>query len=256
MPVEVLTKVYKPMLTVGQVYARPYGSTMLPLPIGNVLEMSLQHTEDVQKQPSMTRLGGGTHAEVRRVTDVQVSMKLADLNVVNMTRAVLGTVSGVDVTTVVDEGGWTVGALGSLFPLAGIGPSAVTVKKGATAGVASNVTMAGNYEIRPEGIYVLENAAAILPTDKLWVSYTSLPYAVIEALTAKSVELQLLFGGLNEADSGKPQVVDIWRASQGVTQALSLLNTGFGALDVTGTVLEDPTKTGAGVSKYYRQRVA
>lgn len=256
MPVEVLTKVYKPMLTVGQVYARPYGSNVLPMPIGNVLELGLQHTEDVQKQTDMTKLGGGTHAEVRRVTDVQVAMKLADVNVVNLARAALGTVTGVDVNTATDEGGWTVGSLGSIFPLVGVGPSAVTVKKGATAAGAATVPMAGNYEIRPEGIYVLENATGILPTDKLWVTYTSLPYAVIEALTTKSVELQLLFGGLNEADSGKPVIVDIWRASQGVTQALSLLNSGFGALDVTGTVLQDPTKTGAGVSKYYRTRMA
>ncbi len=31
---------------------------------------------------------------------------------------------------------------------------------------------------------------------------------------------------------------------------------GFDALDVEGTVLMDPTKTGAGLSKYYRARVA
>lgn len=33
----ILTKTYRPSLTVGQVYARPYGSTAAPTPIGNVL---------------------------------------------------------------------------------------------------------------------------------------------------------------------------------------------------------------------------
>jgi hypothetical protein len=37
---------------------------------------------------------------------------------------------------------------------------------------------------------------------------------------------------------------------------LKLIGKGFNALDVEGTVLMDPTKTGAGLSKYYRARVA
>ena len=60
---------------------------------------------------------------------------------------------------------------------------------------------------------------------------------------------------VNEADSGKPVIVDIWRCSQGVTKSLSLINKGFGVLDVEGTLLQDPTKTGTGISKYYRTRV-
>lgn len=77
-------------------------------------------------------------------------------------------------------------------------------------------------------------------------------YAVMEALTTKAVELDIVFGGLNEADSGNPQIVEIFRASQGVTSALALLNSGFGALDVTGTVLMDAAKQGVGISKYYK----
>ncbi len=44
----------------------------------------------------MTALGGGTHAEMRRVEEVEISMKLADLNVTNQARAMLGTVRGVE----------------------------------------------------------------------------------------------------------------------------------------------------------------
>lgn len=255
MPIEVLSKVYKPMMTVGQVYARAYGSAAHPAPVGNVLELALEHAEDVQKQDDMTALGGGTHAEVRRVTDVKVTMKLADLNVVNLARAALGTVAGIEAGAVVDEP-FTVGALGTLLPLLHIAPTAVVVKKGATAGAATAVDMAGNYEVRAEGILLLAGAPGIAVADKLWVSYSFGDYAAIEALTTKAVELELLFGGLNEADSGKPVTVNIWRCSQGVTKQLSLLNNGFGTLDVEGTVLQDPTKTGAGISKYYRTRMS
>ncbi|MBS0401107.1 MAG: hypothetical protein JSS18_01280 [Proteobacteria bacterium] len=254
MAVEVLKKIYKPSMTVGQVYAKPYGSTAAPAPIGNVLELGLEHAEDVQRQDDMTQLGGGTHAEVRRVKEVKVKIKLADLNVVNLARATLGTVAGIESGTVPDEP-FTVSALGVLLPLAHIDPTAVTVKKGADAASATPVDMPGNYLVKPEGIVLLDGAQGITVADKLWVSYSYGAYAAIEALTTKAPELQLLFGGLNEADSGKPVVVDIWRASQGVTKALTLINKGFGALDVEGTVLMDPTKTGAGISKYYRTRM-
>ena len=328
MAVEVLKKIYKPSMTVGQVYARPYGATTAPMPIGNVLELGLEHTEDVQRQDDMTVLGGGTHSEVRRVTEVKVKMKLADLNVVNLARATLGTVAGIEAGTVASEAHTAV--LGGLLPLAHIAPtavvvtkpsgsatvadeehtgvnqgdlvalahanpSAVTVKVGATLGTAPTVgaagnytvgatgiqvlpaatdipnastlwvsythptgavvPMAGNYLVMPEGLRVLDNATNIIAGDTLSVSYSYGAYAAIEALTTKAPELELLFGGLNEADSGNPVVVNVWRASQGVTKALSLINKGFGALDVEGTVLQDPTKTGAGISKYYRTRL-
>lgn len=255
MAVEVLKKIYKPSMTVGQVYAKAYGAGGDLAPIGNVLELGLEHTEDVQRQDDMTQLGGGTHAEVRRVTEVKVTMKLADLNVVNLARATLGTVEGVEAGTETDVP-FTVGALGILVPLDHIAPTAVTIKKGADAGSATPLDMAGNYEVRPEGIVLLDGAPGLTADDKLWISYSYGAYAAIEALTTKAPELQLLFGGLNEADSGNPVVVDIWRASQGVTKSLTLINKGFGALDVEGTVLQDPAKTGAGISKYYRTRLA
>ena len=164
MALEVLTKVYKPMMTVGPVYARPYGSAALPMPVGNVMELTLNHTEDVQRQTDMTQLGGGTHAEVRRVTEVQVAMRMADVNVVNLARAALGTVAGIEAGTVTDEG-FTVSARGSLLPLAHIGPTTVTVKKGATAGAAVAVAQAGNWEARGEGIVVLSDALDIAQAD-------------------------------------------------------------------------------------------
>lgn len=250
---EIINKIYRPSMNVGQVYAKPYGSATLPVPIGNVLELGLEHTEDVQKQDDMTALGGGVHAETRRVTDVKIKMKLADLNVTNLARAVLGTVTGVTGGSVVDEP--HTATLGGLVRLAHIKPTNVTVKKGADAGTATVVAPA-NYEVRAEGVFILPTAAGVTNAEKLWVSYTYGDYAAIEALTTKSVELELTFGGLNEADGGNPTVVDIFRCSQGVTKALALINKGFGSLDVEGSVLIDPNKTGVGISRYYKTSMA
>ena len=254
MALEILTKVYRPSMTVGQVYAKVYGKPGELTPIGNVLELSLEQDEDVQEQEDMTVLGGASHAEVRRVKKVKLKAKIADLNVVNLARSILGTVEGIDAGTVVGEA-FSPTALGVLLDLEHIDPTDVVIKKGPAAASAVEVDMEGNYEVRPEGIFLLSDATDITTTDKLWIDYSYGEYAAIEALTAKAPELQLRFGGLNEADSGKAMVVDIWRCSQGVTKQLSLINKGFGALDIEGTLLQDPTKVGTGLSKFYRARI-
>lgn len=250
----VLKQIYKPSMTVGQVYARPYGSAQQPMPIGNVLELALEHSEDVQKQDDMTRLGGGTHAEVRRVNEVKVTMKLADLNVINLARGLLGTASAVVAGTIADEP--HLATLGGLLPLTHIQPTAVVVKVGATALAATAVDAEDNYEVRPEGIFVLPAASGVVDGDKLWVSYSHGEYASIEALTTKTSELELIFGGLNEADSGNPVVVNVFRVSQSVAKSFALISgKDFGALEVEGTVLLDPNKTGEGISRYYKTRM-
>lgn len=249
-----ISKTYRPSLQIGQVYARPYGSTAALTPIGNVLELTIEHGEQVERQDDMTRLGGGVHAEVRRVQDVTLSMKLADLNIVNLARATLGTTTGVDSGTVTDEK--HAGGPGALLRLEHVAPTDVTVKKGADSATATEVAMEGNYEVRPEGIYILDAAAGVTAGDTLWASYSYGDQAIIEALTTKAVELQLAFGGLNEADGGSPCVLDVWRVSQSVTKQLAFISDKFGALDISGSVLMDPNRAGVGISRYYRQTIA
>ncbi|MBB4845028.1 hypothetical protein HNP55_003574 [Paucibacter oligotrophus] len=247
-PQVITRKVYKPALTVGQLYARAYGSTGLMLPLGNVLNLELAHAEDVQKQPDLTRLGGGTYAEVRRVSDVTISAALADLNVVNLARATLSTVAETDAGTAADQP--ITLYRGGLIPLPHVLLSSVVITKDTAPGTP--LAAAGNYEVRPEGIWVYDNAPGVTDGDAAKLSYSFAGQAVLEALTTKAAELQLRFGGLNEADEGKPVVVDIWRASQGVTKSLGLLTGKFGQLDVTGTLMADQTKIGAGISRFYR----
>jgi hypothetical protein len=244
-PQTITRKIYKPSLNVGQVYARAFGSTGLMLPVGNVLSLAVNHTEDVMQQPDMTRLGGGTYTEVRRVKEAQIEIEFADWNVVNLARASLSTVSEVEAGAVADMP--VTLHKGGLIPLPHIALSSVVLQV-----ATDTIAAAGNYEVRPEGLYVLENAPDIEDGDAATLSYSYAGQAVLEALTTKASELQLRFGGLNEADEGKPVVVDIWRASQSVAKSLGLLTGQFGKLAVTGTLLADPNKTGTGISRYYK----
>ncbi len=242
---EIIKRTYAPTGLIGKIYAAPYGSGAALVPIGNVLEAETEQSEDVEKQDDMSALGGGTHAEIRRVTGVKFMAKLVDLNVVNLARALLGTVSPQDAGTVADVP-CTV-RLGSLIPLPHINVSLLVVKKGATV-----VPAAGNYDLLPEGIWVRADAAGLAEGDAITRSYSYADQVVIEALTAKAPELTLRFGGLNEADSGRPVIFDLWRVSQGVTKKLTMVKKGFGSLDIEGEVLKDPTKTGVGISPYMR----
>lgn len=328
---DIIKRVFAPAALVGQIYAREYGSASAPLPVGNVLAAELSHKEEVKKQPNMTTLGGGTHAEIRRVTEVEVSMTLADINPINLARASQGTVSGVDegqiskekhkVTlggllrtqhllpsavvltkgtevgeaTVTDEEHLNV-KKGDLVALAHVDAKNVSVRIGDSVGSATALTMAtnytvtaqgvqlkvdapdvtdgkgiwvsykyategtvvaaaGNYEVRPAGIFVYQDAKDLKDDDEVAISYSHVSYAVIEALTTKPKELEIILEGLNEADDGKLAIVEIWRASQGVASSIALLQeSGFINLKVTGSVLMDTTKVGEGISKYYRVR--
>ena len=123
---DIVKKIYRPSYQVGQVYAAPYSGGAL-VPIGNVLEMATEHSEEVERQNDMTKLGGGVHAEVRRVTEVNFSATLADLNVVNLARAVLGTVAAQDADDV--TGLKRTATPGTLIPLDHINVSQLTITK-------------------------------------------------------------------------------------------------------------------------------
>ncbi len=325
----IIQRTFEPTAMVGQVSARKYGATGAFIPLGNVLGLTLKHTESEETMPNMTRLGGGVYASRRRVTAANIEMTLGDLSVANVARACQATVHGVDsgsvaaeehtvtlggklrtahmdisnvrvykgaapgTATVTDEEHLAVDK-GDLITLENTDVSNVSIKTGATLGAATELTLAGNYtvvdgnqiqiaanapgvtdgqgiwvsyqhptgvqvtaagnyEVGPRSVYVYPEAADLADDDTVFVAYDYGAYALMEAMTAQPVELELLFEGLNETGNKKPSVVDVWRVSQGVAASIALLaEQGFATLPVTGTLVEDPTKVGADASKFYR----
>jgi hypothetical protein len=239
------TKIFRPMLNSGQVYARLAGSASALAEVGGVAELKLVINEDIKKQGDYAHTGGGTRAQVNRIKDVMLEAKFQDLNLVNLARAVFGSSAEVLSGTVVAEA--VVGYKGGLIKLANPTPTSVVVKK-----AAATIAMAGNYEVRPEGIFVYSNAVDILDADALTVDYAYAGYDVVQALVASAPELEFLFGGLNEADNGKAVKVEIFKVKMGATSGFNLITTDFAELDVKGEVLSDQTKVGAGISKFFK----
>lgn len=242
--------VYYPYLGVGKLYARVAGAAAGLMDIGDASKLDLAVKEDKKKQMDSGKLGGGVRATVSRITEVTLSMTLNDLNKTNVARAVFGAEAAVAGATVADEA--VTAYKGALVPLAHINPTAVTVSH--TSGTPNYVANT-DYEVRPGGIYILA-AGAITDGQALKVDYTYAAYDKVEAMTTGAITLELHFEGLNEANSGKPVIVDIYRAQLSPTKALSLLGDKFADLTVEAEVLIDTSKVGAGISQYFRVKMA
>ncbi len=244
-----IIRTFRPTLNSGIVYARLAGAAAALADIGGVAELQLAINEDIKKQIDYSKAGGGTRAQVNRVSSVELTAKCQDINPINLSRAVFGSVSSVAASTVLGEAHSAF--KGGLLALAKPAPTSVVVKIGATV-----VAAAGNYEVRPEGIYVLPTSTDIADAAAVTVDYAHGGFDVVQALVDAAPTLELRFGGVNEADNGSPVIVDVFKIKFGATSGLGLIHTDFGTLDIKGEVLLDPTKTGVGISRYFKVMTA
>lgn len=302
----VKTQTYRPTLNAGQVYLKNTAIDGPKIAIGNVSALSLEISEDEKSLTDYTQPGGGQWAALSRVSGINASMTLHDLDPLNLARAIYGDTSAVAAGTATPE--THTAYQGGLLRLARPAPTNVVVtftaptwtaekayllgdtitdgtaiQECTTAGTSGgtaptwSTTLGGttadgagalvwthrgaataiadsDYEVRPEGILILDGR--IGDGSSVTVTYSYAAYSAVEALTAGSGIFELTFGGLNEANSNSPVILDIWRLQISAASNLPFLSDDFASLEVTGKVLMDPTKTGAGISKYFRVQMA
>jgi len=117
---------------VGRVFLREKGAAAGYLHVGNASALAYAVAEDVKKQEDYTVVGGGTVAEVRRITGIESSITLLDLDKTNLSRAFYGTGSSVTSATITDESHTAyVGCLIPTMKPMDLGGT-ITVKEGAT----------------------------------------------------------------------------------------------------------------------------
>ena len=151
--------------------------------------------------------------------------------------------------------GTTITALGTGTGGAGTYTVSASQTVASTAITATGPTFAAgaDYDLSTGGIYV-RPGMAITDAANLLVSYTYAAHDRIEAATGTSSVLEVLFEGLNEAESGAPAVVDIWRMHFPAASELALIGDNMGELKFSAEVLKDNTK-GPTVSAYYRAQL-
>jgi len=238
----------KAYIGVAKVHARLFGSTGAFRPIGNVDGLNLQHELDIKQQRDFQRLGGGTLFKLERIQSVNSQQNWLDFNAENFALAVTGDATEVVGATITDE--VIKGYVDATMPLAHP-PSAITTVMNAAETVTYEA--GDDYEMSASGLYFPPGSSVVDGAD-LHVTYTHGAYTNIEAATRTSTILEMLYEGLNEADSGKAVIVNLWKVSMPSAAEIALISEDFGAFQFPAELLKDTTK-GVGESAFYRVRM-
>jgi len=235
----------------GRAYLREIGGGGGLVEIGNASALSFSVTEEVKELKDFTQPGGGTYNEVRRISAVECSITMHDLDAGNLARALYGNASAVTVGTTTAEVHPGVKP-GDFVAFQKIPTGSIVVRDAATP-TPNTLVEDTDYEVRPGGIYILPTTTQVAAGgENITVSYAHAASDVVQALTSSGKEYELVFDGLNEARSGKRTKVTAHRVKIGAAQNLGFIGEEYAALEVTGKLLKDASITGANLSQYFR----
>lgn len=227
----------------GTVYVQ-VGSNPL-VSIGNVSKLGFNISEDKQEMQDYENAGGGVAASISRIKAVTLDLTGYSFSDANLALATRGTTAARLGAPVVDE--------------------AIKVSKGGLVTLArlqdltDDLTILNGAVELVEGVDFIRRRAGVEFTagcsvannTSVTVDYTALADNLIEGLTTGATTVRFVFDGLNEADSGKPVVIEAYKVQLSPSKNLDLIGDKFGELQLSGTVLKDETKTVAGVSQYF-----
>jgi len=231
----------------GRFYLKEKGAAAGLFPLGNVSVVNIAATEDRKEQRNYQTSGGGTANAVSSIQGVTASLTLNDISPDNVALAMRGLVSLQASVTVTDEQHTAYhNAAIDLNKI--IDPDqaySVTTTDGVTTYVEGT-----DYELRKSVLFILATGA-IGDGSEIHVDYTSKKSHKVEGMVAGSKEYEIVFDGLNEAQSDRAVKGRFHKVKFSPSQALSLIGDDFGELPLTLDILQDDSKTGAGVSKYF-----
>jgi len=213
--------------------------------VGNVSALNIALTEEKIEQSNYTTAGGGNCAVVQRIDSVEMSMTMTQFNGDNLAKAVFGSNADVAGSSIVDEPLTAPSVLDDdtlLITAELIDTSVATTVTGHVEGT--------DFTVSPAGITVLASGG-ITVDEALTVSYTSLGVNVVQALTTSAQAYEVVFDGLNEADTGAPVVVKAYKVQFGPGEDIPFIGDDFAELSLTGDILLDDTVVGAGLSQYF-----
>jgi hypothetical protein len=238
----------------GKIKMREVGAAAPLIAIGNASALTFGAQLDTKELKNFTQPGGGTYAKADRVSSVSVNLTVHDINGENLARATGGAVTVTAAGNVAAEP--VVAFKGGTVPLARA-PSAITSVTPAGGGTA--YTAGEDYIITPGGIEIPADSgipdAVDADTPNIAVTYANTRQQVVEAMVNSGREYELLFEGLNEAESDAPVVVHAFRVKFSPAQAINWIGDDFAALELAGTSLPDVNKVGNGISRYWKATI-
>ena len=231
---------------VGTVYLENLKASKGLLPIGEVSKLELAIATEKLELKSHIQSGGGLADSITRISGVNIAMDVDNFSADNIAMALFGNSTAAVGKAVTDEPQAAYpGALVSFVNP----PDLDSVIEVTSSDGLTTYVLGTDYELSPAGITITQGGAIAAKTDIL-VDYISLDHDVIEMLTSTGDPYRLYFEGLNEGNSDSPVLVEIFRSKFDPTSSIGFITEGIGNLSMSGTVLKDTSKVGAGISKY------
>ncbi len=232
----------------GKLLIREFGARAPFEEVGNCSAVTLSPQTNTIALADSTAPGGGERNRVDRLTGVEFAYTFHDFAPENFARALRGTSSKVAAGKAMDEP--ITAYKGGFTPLGKIATAVTAVKP--DTGTA--VLEAGkDYIFQDGGLYIPEDSTIPPSTDgkpNIKVSYDYGAQTTVQALVNPAKQYEMLFLGLNEAQSGKAVRIRVHKVSGGVMAQLGLIGDQHGQGEVTGALLPDTSK-GAQLSKYF-----
>lgn len=232
----------------GKLLIREYGAAAAFEEVGNCSALTFSPQEEKMNLIDYTNPGGGNRNEVARLTGVETAYTFHDFAAENFARTLRSSVTTVAAGTVTEEE--VVAYKGGFTPLSKVA-TGITAVKGATG--STSYTAGTDYEFRDGGIFIPTGSTITAPVAgaaNIKVTYANAAQKVVEALTQSAKQYEMLFVGLNEAQSGKRVRVHAHKVSGGLLASMGLIGEEYGAGEVTGGLMADTTK-GTGLSQYF-----
>jgi hypothetical protein len=231
-------------LGVGKIYLEDLDESKGLLFIGNCNSLNYEATPQEIEEQDYTTPGGGLDSSVQRIQALNVNYNARHFNKANMARAIYGGSTEVAAGTVTGEE--HVANPGAMILLANPGATAVVVKNQAGA-----VTYVENtdYTISAAGFPEIIEGGTITDGQIIQVDYAYAKHVTIQALVKSGKRFRMVFIGLNEARSGKPVVIEVFKVNHSPA-SLSFIGDEFQGMEFTAKAEKDGTKVGNGISQY------
>ncbi len=243
--------VTKSFIGKGTIYIREKGAASGLISLGNCSTLELAVEEDTQEQQDYEEAGGAVIDSVSRITGITSSITALSISGDNIALAMRGLATIEPAAAVTDETATAYHDGFIRFDKLLDKSSSVAVR------IASDDTVLvidTDYVIKNSGIKILESPATVALVDgtPIEIDYMSKAAVNIEPVTATGIEHELVFDGLNEADSGAPVSIKFHRVKFNPTQALALIGDEFAEMPLTLALLKDQSISATGVSAFFQ----
>jgi len=231
-------------LGVGKIYLEALDESKGLLFIGNCNSLNYQAEPQEIEEQDYTSPGGGLDSSVQRISALNITYNARHFNKANMARAIYGSSADVAAGTVTGE--MHVAHPGAMIVLAKPGATDLVVKD--QAGTTTYVENT-DYTINAAGFPEIIDGGAIVDAASIQVDYAYAKHVTIQALVKSGKRFRMVFIGLNEARSGKPVVIEVFKVNHSPA-SLSFIGDEFQGMEFTAKAEKDATKVGNGISQY------